>query len=112
MGEDPEAYLNKYAKSIRDDLTIGHTPLRETDAEGQRLPVRIACRIRVYESENDTTWPPSVVQKTWDRYCPGPKCKKTTYPKITHDELCSATGVPLLKDVLVDLHELLYAGLP
>mmetsp|Transcript_17461 Transcript_17461/g.55884 ORF Transcript_17461/g.55884 Transcript_17461/m.55884 type:complete len:369 (-) Transcript_17461:76-1182(-) len=108
--KDPEGYLRKFAKPIMDDISIGETELRDTDSSGSGLPLRPSCRIYVYDSQKDTTWPSTVVKNTWDRYAPGGKCRKRTYPSLSHEELCSISGDPLLKEILVNLHEILFSG--
>lgn len=98
--------LNIYAKSIWDDLDIGCTELCDVDLDGRPLDKMLRCRIRVYEAENDISWPPSTIQDTWDEYQAAGRTSKTTYPGLTHDELCAVSGRPLLLDVLSDLSAL------
>jgi len=108
----PQAKLNDPAAlSLRKfDLSLGTTPLRAEDTMGRPLLTRVSCRLRVHESTLDASWPPSVIGDSWDQYSPVPEAlQKTTYTNLTHDELCSSAGKPLLEDVLADLLNLVKA---
>jgi len=111
---EPQAYLRKYSKPIVDNFSLGTTELRDADTAGRPLPARVPCRIRVFESTGDDAWPPSVIRNSWDRYGPaaGTKCYKRTYNDLSHQDLCSPRGMPLFKDVLADLDELLHDPAP
>lgn len=111
--------LWKYARPIMNDISLGNTVLRDEDTKGRPLLTRVSCRLRVYESSLDASWPPSVIGDGWDRYSAVPEAlQKKAYTNLTHDELCSTAGKPLLEDVLADpltliqAHPLAAANIP
>lgn len=103
--------LSIYAKSTLDDLDLGATVLRDIDSNGRELEKTIRCRIFVYEAELDSSWPPSVILNTWDGYQAAGCTIKKTYKGMTHDELCAASGQPLLEAVLTNLVALVEEGM-
>lgn len=104
--------LKVFAQAIRADLKIGCSPLLDQDTGGQPLPKELRSRVQVYVGACDTTWPPEVVGNSWDEYVFGVcRSERIVLDGLTHGELVSNTGKPLLESVLKDLHEMLTKAL-